>query len=188
LLFASLNFSDLTPKIDVAKIIDSVNTNLPIEIATDSSFSQKAQNFNAGQTIYVRVTTDNEGMDKHNLNVHDGNYNVLSTYQMNRSGNQFTVSFPAPAEAGTYSLEVNIESGGAVLNLVRTITVDGGGGGEAKVEVENKINSDNQIPGEASGSPASVPPSTLQAETEVQKPNVFSLVWSKIIGFFRNIF
>lgn len=188
LLFSSLNFSNLTPKIDVAQIVDSVNANVPMDIATDSAFSRKTQNFNSGQTIYVRITTDNEGSSKHNLNVHDSNYNILSTYQLNRSGNQFSVNFPAPQSAGTYSLEVNIVSGGSVLNLVKTITVGGGGNTSAKVKVENKINSNNQNLSNASSSPAPLSSSTPMANPEAQKPNFFFSVWLGILGFFRKIF
>ena len=187
LLFGFLNFSDLTPKIDVSKIVDSVNANVPMDIAADSGFSQIVGNFNSGQTIYVRITTDNEGSDKHNLNVHDSNYNILSTYQLNRSGNRFTVNFPAPQTAGTYSLEADIQSNGANLNLVKTITV-GGDSSSSTVKVENRINSDNQILGEASSPQAPSPTPNPQANPKTQKLNFFSSIWLGIIGFIRNMF
>lgn len=188
LLIFSLNFSNLVPKIDTAKIIDLANASVPIEIAADSAFSQTTQNFNSQQTIYVRITTDNDGSGRHNLNVHDSNYNILSTYQLNRSGNQFTVSFPAPAEAGTYSLEADIQSGSSNLDLVKTITVGSGGNTSVDVKVDNQINSNNQILGEDSGSPIPSPTSTPPVNTKIQKPNFFSSIWLGIIGFFKNIF
>lgn len=188
LLIFSLNFSNLVPKIDTAKIIDLANANVPMDIAADPGFSQIVGNFNPQQTIYVRITTDNDGSGRHNLNIHDNNYNILSTYQLNRSGNQFTVNFPAPAEAGTYSLEADIQSGSSNLDLVKTITVGGGGNTSVDVKVENQVNSNSQVLGDASDSPIPSPSSTPPVNTKIQKPNFFSSIWLGIIGFFKNIF
>lgn len=189
LLFSALNFSNLVPKIDTANIAQSANASVPMDIAADSAFSQITQNFGSGQTVYVRITTDNEGSGKHSLIVHDSNYNILSTYSLSRSGSLFTASFPAPQSAGTYSLEADIESNGSVLSLVKTITVGGGGdGSEANVKVENRVNSDNQILGEVSGLKSAVPVSTPTAAAKIQRQNFLSLIWSGIAGFFRNLF
>lgn len=188
LLFSSLNLTNLTPKIDVANIVKSANANVPMDIAADPAFSQISLKFDSGQTIYIRIATDNDGSGKHNLNVHDNDYNLLSTYALNRLGNQFTVSFPAPQTSGTYSLEADIESGGSNLNLVKTITVGSGDNSSSNVKVENQVNSNSQSLGEASPSPVSLPTANPQAATKAQKINFFVSIWSGIFGFFRNLF
>ncbi len=187
LLFSSLNFSNLSPKLDVSKIIESANASAGFEITQDSVFAQPSLMFKPGQVVYVRIVTDNEGGDKHSLNVHDSDYNLLSTYQLSRSGNQFTVSFPAPQMAGTYSLEADIKSDGSVLNLVKTITVGGGGSGLG-VKIENKVDSNTEDFDE--GSPVSTPPVSPSPKPDEKhaKVNIISAVWEVIFGFFKKIF
>ncbi len=189
LLFSSLNFSNLSPNVDVSKIVDSAGANVPMEIATDPGFSQKTQNFGQGQTVYVRITTGNDGSGKHNLNVHDSEYNVLSTYQMRRSGDVFTVDFAAPKAEGTYSLEADIESSGSNLSLVKTITV-GGGNSSSNVKVENLVGAGSSGFDKVSGSPSALPSPGLSPEpgTKAHKVNVFSAVWRVIFGLFKKIF
>src|SRR3972149_1903885 len=102
IIFLSMNFSNLIPDIDIPKIIDDATSGSAMEIAQDSAFTNKTLKFNAGQTIYVRVTADNEGGDKHVLNVRDNNYNFLTGYSMAKNGNQFLVNFPAPSSSGIY--------------------------------------------------------------------------------------
>src|SRR3990167_9903131 len=109
-----------------------------MEIASDASFTNQTLEFNAGQIIYVRVTAENDGSDKHVLNVRDNNYNFLTGYSMAKNGNQFLVDFPAPANPGIYSLEANIVSSGSVANFVPTIEVGGGGTGNSKTNLKIK--------------------------------------------------
>src|SRR3990167_11159413 len=82
-----------------------------LEVASDSNFSSQTTNFSAGQTIYVRVTANNEGTDKHQLNLRDNQYNLISSYNLNREGSEFTASLAAPSSEGYYSLEAQIEDG-----------------------------------------------------------------------------
>ena len=202
LIFMSLNFSNFLPDIDVQKIIDSATGSSAMEIAADSAFTNKTLKFNAGQTIYVRVTADNEGGDKHVLNVRDNNYNFLTGYSMAKNGNQFLVDFPAPANPGIYSLEANIVSSGSVANFVQTIEVGGGGTGNSQVNVKinNQVNTGNQVlsgKDQSTQSPADEPnkpglfsypkPGLGEGESESTQ-GFFTGIWSKIMEFFRGIF
>ena len=195
LIFLSLNFSNLIPDIDVEKIINSATSGSAMEIAADSSFTNKTLKFNAGQTIYVRVTVDNDGQDKHVLNLRDNNYNLITTYSMTKSGNQFQVNFPAPAAAGIYSLEANIVSSGSVANFVQTIEVGDAGSQNSQVNV--KINNQvNTGPSASSGltskdnQPSNSPEAVLgeQASQSQETQGFFAEIWSKIIEFFKGVF
>ena len=94
-IFLSSNFSNLIPDIDIGKIINSATSGSAMEIASDASFTNQTLEFNAGQIIYVRVTAENDGSDKHVLNLRDNNYSLITTYSMTRTGSQFLVNFPA---------------------------------------------------------------------------------------------
>ncbi len=162
-----------------------------LEIASDSAFSNKTTNFSPSQTIYVRATADNSGSESHVLNLRDSNYNLITSYQLAISGNQFTVSFSAPSNSGTYSLDANIKSGSSVVNLVQTITVGGSGGNgsaNVKVNVNTNANSNNQVLGEAVVTPSPEPTATPVAIAEPPKKNFFETVWSAITGFFKGWF
>src|SRR3989344_5145973 len=196
IIFLSMNFSNLVPDIDIPKIIDDATSGSAMEIASDSSFTNKTLNFNAGQTIYVRVTTDNEGNDKHDLNLRDNNYNLITTYSMNKNGNQFLVNFPAPSSAGIYSFEANIVSSGSVSNFVQTIEVGEGGASNSQVNVKinNKVNTGNQVnigPSASSGltdedsQPSNSPETVLGDQTSQPQEDqgFFTSIWSRIMEF-----
>src|SRR3989344_1705381 len=199
-IFLSLNFSNLIPDINIDKIINSVTSGSSMEIASDASFANQTLEFNAGQTIYVRVTTENDGSDKHVLNLRDNNYSLITTYSMAKSGDQFLVSFPAPQNSGIYSLEANIVSSGSVANFVKTIEVGPStSSGQVNVKIENKVNTDNQVnTGNQSSSTSeeSEPTSEVLGDTSGVFPNsddssqtgFFASLWSRIIGFFKGIF
>lgn len=198
LLLLSLNFSNLVPKIDIPKIIETAKGNTAMEIAADSAFADKTTKFNLGQTIYVKVTADNDGQDKHDLNLRDNNYNLLSTYSMTKSGNQFLVNFSAPAASGIYSLEANIVSSGSVSNFVQTIEVGDAGSDNSKVEVKienqvntgNQVNTDGQVYGQTSGdqSPTLQVSPQPQEEQKTADQNFFTSFWQTILWFFKRIF
>jgi hypothetical protein len=171
-----------------------------LEIARDSTFANKTNEFSAGQTVYVRVTADNDGQDKHVLNLRDNNYNLITTYSMNKNGNQFLVNFPAPSSAGIYSVEVNIVSSGSVANYVQTIEVGGGVGNSiVSVNVTNQVNTGNQTSstsGESEPTPevlgtvdrvGNQPASTPGVEG-AHTPGVFSAIWVNILKFFAGFF
>jgi len=200
-IFLSLNFSNLIPDINIDKIINSATSGSAMEIASDASFTNQTLEFNAGQTIYVRVTTENDGSDKHVLNLRDNNYSLITTYSMAKSGDQFLVNFPAPQNSGIYSLEANIVSSGSVANFVKTIEVGEGGSNDSQVSVKinNQVNTDNQVnTGNQSSSTSeeSEPTSEVLGDTSGVFPNsddssqtgFFASLWSRIIGFFKGIF
>ena len=189
LLFGLLNFSDFTPKIDVANIAQSASTTGEMEIASDAGFSNKTLKFNGGQTIYVRISTENEGQDKHDLNLRNSQYNLLNTYPMVWVGGQFTVNFAAPTSSGNYSLEANIVSGGSVANLVKTITVgNSDGNSQVKVDVNSQVNTANQVLGDnKSNSLQPTPQSHADAEETLKDEGFIAGIWSKVAGFFKNL-
>src|SRR3989344_3679242 len=117
--------------------IQAGNTNL--EVASDSNFSSQTTNFSAGQTIYVRVNANNEGTDKHQLNLRDNQYNLIQSYNLNKEGSKFTASLTAPSSEGYYSLEAQITSSGSNNTSVKTIKV--GQPQNANVKVSVKENS-----------------------------------------------
>lgn len=110
-----------------------------LEVATDSNFSNQTTEVSPGQTIYVRVKSENDGQDKHQLNLRDNNYNLLQSYNLSQSGDQFTTSLPTPQNEGYYSLEAQIHSGGSVTNSVKTIKVGSPGKSSVKVNVQSKV-------------------------------------------------
>src|SRR3989344_5482775 len=201
IIFLSMNFSNLIPDIDIPKIIDDATSGSAMEIAADSAFTNKTLKFNAGQTIYVRVTAENDGSDKHVLNLRDNNYSLITTYSMTKSDSEFLVNFTAPSSAGIYSLEANITSSGSVANFVKTIEVGEGGANNSQVSVKinNQVNTDNQVnTGNQSSSTSeeSEPTSEVLGDSSGVFPNsddssqtgFFASLWSRIIGFFKGIF
>ena len=109
-----------------------------LEVASDSNFSSQTTNFSARQTIYVRVAANNEGTDKHQLNLRDNQYNLISSYNLNREGSEFTASLAAPSSEGYYSLEAQITSSGSNNTSVKTIKVGNPQNANVKVSVNEK--------------------------------------------------
>ena len=107
-----------------------------MEVASDSNFSSQTTNFSARQTIYVRVAANNEGTDKHQLNLRDNQYNLISSYNLNREGSEFTASLAAPSSEGYYSLEAQITSSGSNNTSVKTIKVGNPQNANVKVSVK----------------------------------------------------
>src|SRR3989344_8181154 len=100
------NFDFDIPKYDI------VQTSSKMEIASDSGFSNQTTNFNPGQTVYVKITSDVSGSSKKALNLRDNQYNLITSFglsQISSSPYQFTASLTAPS-AGNYSLEANLET------------------------------------------------------------------------------
>src|SRR3990170_5175966 len=114
-------------------IVQAGDSNL--EVASDSNFSSQTINFSAGQTIYVRVTANNEGTDKHQLNLRDNQYNLISTYNLNKEGSRFTASLAAPSSDGYFSLEAQIVSAGSNNTSVKTIKIGDPQNANVKVSV-----------------------------------------------------
>lgn len=117
-----------------------------LEVASDSNYSTQTTNFSAGQTIYVRVTANNEGTDKHQLNLRDNQYNLITSYNLSKNGSKFTASFPTPSSEGYYSLEARIESSGSVSTSVKTIKVGKPQNSNVKVSVSESTSGTSQSP------------------------------------------
>src|SRR4030042_2173051 len=95
-----------------------------LEVAADSGFSNQTTNFSAGQQIYVRINTDSSGEQKHQLNLRDNSYNLITSYNLNKNGNLYWTNFSAPQGTGYYSLEAEIVSAGRKV-LTAKIKKDG---------------------------------------------------------------
>lgn len=161
-----------------------------LEVASDSTFSTQTTNFSAGQTIYVRVTANNEGTDKHQLNLRDNQYNLISSYNLNKEGSKFTASLTAPSSEGYYSLEAQIVSAGSNNTSVKTIKVGKPQNANVKVSVnesssgtsqstEGKVeeSKDEDQIGEASPTPESSP----VVEVNEQEPKEESF-WTPVFN------
>jgi len=203
LLLLPFAFLNLFHSSDFKTDIKIPQTQSKMEIAQDANFSSQTLNFSAGQTIYVRVTADNNGNSKSVLNLHDNSYNLLKTYQLskiNTNPYQFTTKFPAPSSGGNYSLEARVESDSSVVSLVQTIEIEGSGSDQSKesevnVKIENKVNTNSQVMGEneqPTSSPSVLDKPGLSSYSEPGSEGsdigFFASVWTKIIGFFKGIF
>ena len=171
-----------------AKIVDSSSA---LEIARDSTFSNRTNEFSAGQTVYVRVTSEVSGTTKRELNLRDNSYNLITTYGLSSAGsNQYTASFAAPNTAGIYSLEARFEAEGSVVNLVQTIEVDGNDGNSSSVSVNvnNEINTSGEV--KSSKSPSSPSPEAspsaeaTPSSQQEEKGNFWLSIWKDILEFF----
>jgi len=147
-----------------------------LEVASDSNFSSQTTNFSAGQTIYVRVNANNEGTDKHQLNLRDNQYNLISTYNLNKEGSKFTASLGAPSSEGYYSLEAQIVSAGSNNTSAKTIKVGKPQNANVKVSVNESSSgvsksTDEEILGtddeDQDQSPALSPSPESSPQTEV---------------------
>lgn len=169
-----------------------VGSNSNLTIASDSSFNNKTNEFNAGQTVYVRVTSDVSGTTKRELNLRDNTYKLITTYGLSSiGGNQYTASFAAPNSAGFYSLEARLESGSSVVNLVQTIEVEGDSANSSvSVKIDSEVNTGNQedegsgeeILGETSEETS--PSVEASPSNQPTKNNFWVLLWKEILEFF----
>ena len=118
----------------------NINASSNLEVASDSNFSSQTLNFNSGQTVYVKVSADNNGDSKHQLNLRDNQYNQISSYSLAASGpNQFSANFAAPQNEGYYSLEAQIESNGSKSTSVKTIKVGSPQNANVKVNIQSRV-------------------------------------------------
>ena len=117
-----------------------------LEVAQDSNFASQTINFSAGQTIYVRVNANNEGTDKHQLNLRNNQYNLIQSYNLNKEGFKYTASLPAPSSEGYYSLEAQIVSAGSNNTSVKTIKVGQPQNANVKVSVNESSSGTSQSP------------------------------------------
>ncbi len=110
-----------------------------LEVSANSDFSNQTLNFNAGQTVYVRLSAQSSGAKTHTLNLRDNQYNLLNSYDLSISGNQFTASFSAPSNEGYYSLEAKVESEGSLTTAVKTIKIGSPQNANVNVSIRSNV-------------------------------------------------
>lgn len=174
-----------------------------LAVSKSSSFSSSDLNFNAGQTVYVRLNTDSSGANQA-LNLRDNNYNLIASYSLSKNGNNYTGSFGAPGSDGYYSVEAHIWGSGSDVTSVKTIKVGSANGGSVNVHVNSNVNgssstsqsqsgksksegtdesggsngSDDKTSPMPSASPAASPtPQVYGEKTEVKPTGSFSWFW-----------
>ena len=141
-----------------------------LEIAADANFSSPTLNFSPGQTIYVRITTDNAGDDKKQLNLMDNQYNFIKSFIFSKTGSNpftFTASLSAPSTDGYYSLEARIETAGSQVTSVKTIKVGSSANANVKVNISNRVVGQNKT---SSYQPSSPPDVSINTEQESASP------------------
>lgn len=114
------------------------STNL--EISTSNNFASTTLNFNSGQTIFVRISSEITNAKEHVLNVRDNQYNIIKSYDLIANNSVFSASFNAPANEGYYSLEAKIEAEGAINTSVKTIKVGSPNNSNINVSIQNSVN------------------------------------------------
>ena len=143
-----------------------------MQVATDQNFTNQTLNFEANQTIYVRLTSESTGEKARELNLRDNNYNFISSYTLSRSGGspyQYQTSLPSPQNSGYYSLEAKIESAEAVTTTVKTIKVGNviDANSSVKVNIQNKVNTQSS-PSEST-EPQSQAATIVQGQADVEQ-------------------
>lgn len=172
------------PQIEIPKIES------PLEFSTDPNFSNITTNFSAGQTVYVRIKSQNDGTTSHELNLRDSNSNIISSITFTKNGDTYSASFTSPAD-GSYSVEASIKSGGSVVSVVQTIKV--GEGTHNNVTIKNEVNTSSS--GNSSSSSVSSHISSSES-THSSTPNskvlgtvsgnVFVRLWESLMQFWDN--
>ena len=180
-----------------------------LTISKTADFSNPTTSFSSGETVYVRISANSDGSKKHDLNLRDNNYNLISTYNLeklheqseynlqNQGNNQFLGSLTAPQDSGLYSLEARIESESSVTSSVRTIKV--GSSTNSNVKVQVKVNTSNSpspkspspdaSPGPTDGQSESPQPETSPSPVENTDNNQKTLgLFAKVFSFFERIF
>lgn len=118
--------------------ISQASSNL--QTFSDSSFTNSTTNFISGQTIYVKVQTDNDGKDKSILNLRDSNYSLLQSITLTKvTSSLYQASLPAPQNENYYSLEAQIVSGSSSSTKVKTIKVGSPTEASVKVDVNYQV-------------------------------------------------
>lgn len=126
-----------------------------LEVSNNPSFGVAIKDFSVGETIYIRMNSDDSGDKQKVVNVRKNDYSLLKSYPLNKNGNMFSASFPVPGASGYYSLEARVESSDSSSVSVVTIRVGDVQGVNIKVNVNNNTSSNVVIKKEESG-PAQV--------------------------------
>ncbi len=110
-----------------------------LEVSRNANFSSEDLNFNGGEKVYIRLDSDVSGSSQKVLNIRDNQYNLVSSVDLLKSGNQFTASFSVPNSQGYFSLEAVIEGDGDSSKSVKTIKVGNPSSASIKVNVNSSV-------------------------------------------------
>ena len=110
-----------------------------LKISKNADFSSSDLNFSGGEKIYVMVESDGSGSSQKVLNIRDNQYNLISSVELKKSGNQFTASFKAPDSQGYFSLEAVVEGDGNSSKSVKTIKVGSPTSANVRVNVKSSV-------------------------------------------------
>lgn len=77
-------------------------------IFADPNFTQPTNNFSPGQMVYVKVESFVNGDREKTLRILDSDKRETQRFNLNHSGNIFTVSFAAPNTSGIYYVDIKI--------------------------------------------------------------------------------
>ena len=123
--------------------ISVVRAESDLQTYSDNSYSIQTRNFSEGSVVYIKINANSPGTKKHQLNLRDNSYNIISSVNLsNTGGNNFTGSIKLPDSSGTYSLEAQIESEGSVSKSAKTVQV-GLGSSSSNVKISVNANSSN---------------------------------------------
>lgn len=110
-----------------------------LDVSKNANFSSSDLNFDSGDRVYIRVESDGSGSSQKVLNIRDNQYNLVSSINLSKSGNQFTASFNVPSDQGYFSLEAVIEGDGASSKSVKAIKVGNPSSANVKVNVKSSV-------------------------------------------------
>lgn len=171
-----------------------------MEIFSDQNFSNSTTQFLVGETVYLKIESDDPGERERVVRLKDNQYQDISTFQLTREGNLpyiYKLNFPTPSTAGFYSVEATISSLGSQNKLVKTIQVGLSAAANTRINVRAQVQGTKS---QKTPTPTPTAPSTNQPSPtvtpEVQLPKgVISTpsarpisFWQKIVQFFQSIF
>ncbi|HEY5600723.1 MAG TPA: hypothetical protein VIK81_01400 [Patescibacteria group bacterium] len=140
-----------------------------LQLSANSNYSTTDGIFTPGQTIYVKVITDNPGGSEKVLKLKNNNYSDIAVYQMNKSGGVpyiYTVSFSVPAQANFYSVEVSIKEGSNSQLLIQTFQVENPQPARS-VSVQANVSANANVVQKGAPTPTATPTPEVQATQEI---------------------
>lgn len=162
--------------------------------ATDPNFQNQTTTFKPGQSVYVKVSTDLGNAQKKVLNLRDNNYGMISTHSFSSSGNNLVSSFIAPSNSGVYSVEADISANGSVVNLVKTIQIEGEQTQSSSVSISTNVQSKQDSSffpspsANVSGNRNEMVAELNTFEDPEGKKDLAKSLWENLFNIFRKIF
>jgi len=176
-----------------------------MEIFSDPNFSSATTQFIPGETVHIKIESDDPGEKTRQIKLKDNQYRDISTFQLSRESNApyiYKVSFSTPQDPGFYSVEATIASESSQNKLVKTIQVGGSSNVNTKINVKAEVQGTKSIktPQPAAGQPqaetptftpspvaspeANLPQTANPASSNTQTTNF----WNKVLDFFQSVF